>query len=1516
MELIITEKEPLTKTELTICLNMIVKDESHIIKNTLEKLCSKIKFSYWVICDTGSTDNTKEIIIDFFKEKNIMGELYTDEWKNFAHNRTLALERAYAKTDLLLVFDADDEIVGDIVMPKVNTKMCDEYHLKFGSPTGTAYTRVLLVNNQKRFIYQSVIHEFISCIEAAPSISTVVQGDYYVVSGRSGNRSKDPEKYLKDAKILEAAHAEALKNNDTLYHRYSFYCANSYRDHGSFEDAIKWYKITLSQDNWEQEQYMSCFYTYECYVKLNQQETGFFYLVKAFKYDPERLECLYPLLVHYCCESQNQVAYSYYLHVKDYFENNYLNTNMDRKLFVTIDKYNFFVPYYMILIADKMQDFDCVIRMYEIVFIKKMPIFQEWYIKNFLYNLQFFVHHVKPENKAHFTKLANEYIRFLHDIKIKLHTFDCLKDYDTRFGLDISYIFKNLVVTERKTFFSEEQCASSKNILFYTGFSDVEWNYSYMQSNALGGSEKAVAYLSKEMAALLLDKDYKIYVAGALSSESFDNVTYVSFQDIPEIIKTVPFHIVICSRYISFLETFKECSFHQFYIWAHDTLFLPYGCNLTDKEIITKWDKYITGCICQTEWHANLFKGLYPELTNKISIINNGLSNTISVTTDKSVTTNKSVSIPEKNTNTKIRKQTNKFIYSSRPERGLEALLNLWPKIVDVLPDAELFISSYVTISQQSILDLIEKYESVKCLGKLNTEQLYSEMKSAEYWLYPTEWKETSCITALEMLMSEVICLYYPVAGLPYTMKDNGIQVDKGNEIETLINLTTKDKVKLRENGRKYAETCSWKNRANEWLSQIFPEKNANIHRERIIELHNTLFMPKNHIDFLQKLSIDFKPKVIYDIGSNVLAWTREAKKIWNNSEIIAFDILKEAEFLYKEHNVKYHIGVLSKEDNLSVKFYENKEHPTGNSYYKEIGHSKSNEIYPEDAFTEYNAMTLLSVVKNNKFKLPDLIKMDVQGAELDIIKGGLDIINNAKYLIVELQDTQYNRGAPLAETTIQFLEDNNWKLIARKFCDNGPDADYCFKNKRYDSNFKIKIINLNRRPDRKKKIINEMKLKGVKKYEFVEAIDGKKIKPSTFIKNLFKENNFNYRKGVIGCALSHYSLWHNLLNDNDNNYYVILEDDVSIVENFDEKIQTCIDIIHKNDIEYALIGGFYIYNKYSNNTNISFDKIIDPICHGTYGYIISRSACSKLINNIQQNGIKYAIDYSLIYTNCLDMYKINNYIVISEAYQLHNNMDTDIQTDYDSFIFDNIPNYPILFTDWLKNEYYGEKCNFEKISNLLDTVNVTQSTPLCKIMGKYNSDKGDIKINDSWHNYTTVYYSIFKNIQMDKLRIFELGLGTNNINIPSNMGINGSPGASLYGWSEFFINSDIFGADIDKNILFNTDKIKTFFCDQTNPDIIRSMWNNLELKDNFDIIIDDGLHSFNANVCFFENSIYKLKPNGYYIIEDIGNCETSLFVEQIKKWKKKYHYLEFTLLDIPSKINKYDNRLLVIYYI
>jgi hypothetical protein len=208
-------------------------------------------------------------------------------------------------------------------------------------------------------------------------------------------------------------------------------------------------------------------------------------------------------------------------------------------------------------------------------------------------------------------------------------------------------------------------------------------------------------------------------------------------------------------------------------------------------------------------------------------------------------------------------------------------------------------------------------------------------------------------------------------------------------------------------------------------------------------------------------------------------------------------------------------------------------------------------------------------------------------------------------------------------------------------------------------------------------------------------------------------------------------------------------------------------------------------------------------------------------------------------------------------------------------------------------------------------SIDHTKATPLCYIMNKYGSDKGSPYMN-AQHNYTTVYYSIFKDISEQNLRVFELGLGTNNINLPSNMGLNGKPCASVYGWSEFFPNSKIFGADIDKDILINTDKIKTFWCDQTDPESIKKMWNQDILQENMDIIIEDGLHTFDANVCFFENSIHKLNKNGYFIIEDIRIIDYNLFNNKIKEWEIKYSDCLFTLLKIPHS-NQYDNTLLIV---
>ena len=90
---------------------------------------------------------------------------------------------------------------------------------------------------------------------------------------------------------------------------------------------------------------------------------------------------------------------------------------------------------------------------------------------------------------------------------------------------------------------------------------------------------------------------------------------------------------------------------------------------------------------------------------------------------------------------------------------------------------------------------------------------------------------------------------------------------------------------------------------------------------------------------------------------------------------------------------------------------------------------------------------------------------------------------------------------------------------------------------------------------DRRESTIENFKRVNITNYEFIEAVDGKTLTPNSEFISLFKGNDFGNRQGVIGCALSHYNLWKKLL-ESDFEYFIIMEDDFTIVESFKEEIE------------------------------------------------------------------------------------------------------------------------------------------------------------------------------------------------------------------------------------------------------------------------------------------------------------------------------------------------------------------------
>lgn len=184
----------------------------------------------------------------------------------------------------------------------------------------------------------------------------------------------------------------------------------------------------------------------------------------------------------------------------------------------------------------------------------------------------------------------------------------------------------------------------------------------------------------------------------------------------------------------------------------------------------------------------------------------------------------------------------------------------------------------------------------------------------------------------------------------------------------------------------------------------------------------------------------------------------------------------------------------------------------------------------------------------------------------------------------------------------------------------------------------------------------------------------------------------------------------------------------------------------------------------------------------------------------------------------------------------------------------------------------------------------------LSKLSHKYSSDKGSIEDGKgAWgwqaHTYTDFYSDLFDHCKESIKLVFECGIGSNDPKVPSNMTTNGKPGASLRMWKDYFFNSQIYGADIDKNILFSEDRIKTFYVDQLNKETIDSMWSNIQ-KTDFDLIIDDGLHTYEAAITLFENSFKILRKNGLYIIEDLMGQELIKTFIFLKEYNPKVIFL------------------------
>ncbi|MEI9952196.1 MAG: glycosyltransferase [Pseudomonadota bacterium] len=281
-----------------ICLNMIVKNEVKVLPRLIRSV--KDYIDYYVIVDTGSSDDTIELIRREMAGYGIEGEVHERPWVNFGVNRQQALELAVAanKADWLLFIDADEELgVSD---PKFYEKLEAGVSYEIEKHQGEVRYAVRHLVNVRSTVYRwgGPVHNYLDVIEGDQrrELRKDVWIVYHHAQGAKSHGVTQEQKYLRDAKLLEEELAR-----DPSDSRSQFYLAQSYRDAGHYERALDAYKKRATMENgWDEEQFIAQLEVGRISLQLEKSEAVVLAeLLGAYTLRPTRAEPLFELARYY-----------------------------------------------------------------------------------------------------------------------------------------------------------------------------------------------------------------------------------------------------------------------------------------------------------------------------------------------------------------------------------------------------------------------------------------------------------------------------------------------------------------------------------------------------------------------------------------------------------------------------------------------------------------------------------------------------------------------------------------------------------------------------------------------------------------------------------------------------------------------------------------------------------------------------------------------------------------------------------------------------------------------------------------------------------------------------------------------------------------------------------------------------------------------------------------------------------------------------------------------------------------
>jgi len=291
---------------------MIVKNESKIIERCLDR-CRDV-VDYVSILDTGSDDNTPQVIESWCHSNNIVGKVHSEKFVNFGVSRTRSVELAketFPDADYLLLIDADFCLVVEPDFISDKQHLVEDSYLFEQRHGGLRYWNTRLISTKYTWRCVGVTHEYWE--SEAQTERTKLHSLWIDDRGDGGCKA---DKFTRDRRLLKAG----IKDKNTpqdLRVRYMFYLGETLRNMQKYEEAIEWYSNRAQGGGWDEEVYYAKYRIGTCYECLGEHQLALASYLEAWNHRPSRVEALYAACAMCRKQGKNHLSYMFGMQIKN-----------------------------------------------------------------------------------------------------------------------------------------------------------------------------------------------------------------------------------------------------------------------------------------------------------------------------------------------------------------------------------------------------------------------------------------------------------------------------------------------------------------------------------------------------------------------------------------------------------------------------------------------------------------------------------------------------------------------------------------------------------------------------------------------------------------------------------------------------------------------------------------------------------------------------------------------------------------------------------------------------------------------------------------------------------------------------------------------------------------------------------------------------------------------------------------------------------------------------------------------